>query len=200
MISAALYDLALALGERRGMAERRRALLAPVSGRVLEVGAGSGLNLEHYPAVDELVLTEPDDTMRTGLERRVARSRREARIVAASAESLPFPDASFDVVVSTMVLCTVGDPAAAIREIGRVLRPGGRLVFIEHVRSSSEGGARRQDLWARPWRFFGQGCRCNQPTVELLEEGPLRVDQLSTAAWDGMPRLVRPLVIGSARP
>ena len=199
MFSATLYDFALALGERRGMAERRHALLAPLSGRVLELGAGSGLNLEHYPAVDELVLTEPDDAMRARLERRVADSGRDARVVAAGAEALPFADAAFDFVVSTMVLCTVGDPVAALREVDRVLRPGGRLVFIEHVRSSSEPGARRQDLWARPWRICGQGCRCNQPTLELLVESPLHVDRVSSAIWTGMPRLVHPLVIGEAR-
>jgi ubiquinone/menaquinone biosynthesis C-methylase UbiE len=189
------YDLFLALGERRGMRARRRELLAGARGRVLELGAGTGLNLPHYPRDVHLVLTEPDPAMRRALERRV---RREATVLGASAEALPFADGSFDTVVSTMVLCTVGDVAAAVREVRRVLAPGGQLIFIEHVRASAPRLAAWQDRLAAPWRVLGQGCRCNQPTLELLEASGLRVEQATPARWRGMPAIVRPLVVGAA--
>ena len=187
-IGALLYDPFLWLGERRGMAARRRALLTGVSGRVLEVGAGTGLNLPFYDAGADVVLTEPDAAMRARLRRR------GVEVVDAPAEALPFADASFDVVVSTLVLCTCADPVAAIGELRRVLRPGGRLVFIEHVRADD---ARRQDRWARPWRVFAHGCRCNQPTLALLRaELDVRCE---FAPWRGMPSIVSPLAIGEAR-
>src|SRR3954470_11804976 len=150
-IEARIYDPFVALGERRGMASRRRALLALARGRVLELGAGTGLNLAHYPAeTGELVLTEPDSAMCARLARRVARSGRDATGGAARAEALPFPDGAFDTVVSTLVLCTVEDPDAAVREVRRVLAPGGRLLFVEHVRASAPRLARWQDRLSRP--------------------------------------------------
>jgi len=198
-LGARIYDPFLALGERRGMATWRAELLAQASGRVLELGAGTGLNLPHYTdAVQELVVSEPDAAMSRRLRRRVARAGSAAVVVAAPAERLPFDDASFDTVVSTMVLCTVTDARAAVREVRRVLRPDGRLLFIEHVRADSAQLARWQDRLARPWRVFAMGCRANQPTLELLAAGELRIDLAHTDRWRGMPAIVRPLAIGRA--
>ena len=198
-LQAGLYDPFLALAERRGMAARRGALLQWARGRVLEIGAGTGLNLAHYPAdLDELVLSEPEPRMRARLERRVARSGRPATVLGAPAETLPFADGAFDTIVSTLVLCTVADAPAAMRELRRVLAPGGRLLFIEHVRGGTRRLARRQDRLARPWRAFAQGCRCNQETLALLERQGLRVVELARADWRGMPSFVRPLVVGEA--
>ena len=197
--SARMYDPFLALGERRGMAARRGALLASARGRVLELGAGTGLNLAHYPAgLERLVLSEPDPAMRLRLERRLARSGRDATVVDAAAEALPFADGAFDTVVTTMVLCTVAEPRAALREARRVLAPDGRLVFAEHVRAESLRLARWQDRLAGAWGAFAQGCRCNQPTLQLLEQQGLDVVELDRARWRGMPAVVRPLVIGHA--
>jgi ubiquinone/menaquinone biosynthesis C-methylase UbiE len=199
-VFSALYDPLLWLGERGGMAKRRGELLRNASGRVLELGAGTGLNLNHYPeGLEDLVLTEPAAPMVSRLERRAKRSGRSCQVVAADAESLPFEDDSFDTVVSTLVLCTVNDPRPVIDEVSRVLRPGGRLLFLEHVRSESPRLARWQDRLERPWHAFAAGCHANRPTVELLRESPLDVDVVEHARWSWMPALVHPLAIGEAR-
>jgi ubiquinone/menaquinone biosynthesis C-methylase UbiE len=199
-VFSALYDPLLWIGERAGMAKRRGRLLRNARGRVLELGAGTGLNLSHYPeGLDDLILSEPASPMVSRLERRATRSGRSCQVVAATAESLPFEDDSFDTVVSTLVLCTVDDPRRAIAEIGRVLRPGGRLLFLEHVRSDSLRLARWQDRLQRPWHAFAAGCHANRATVELLRESPLEVDAVEHDRWSWMPALVHPLAIGEAR-
>jgi ubiquinone/menaquinone biosynthesis C-methylase UbiE len=197
-VGAVVYDPFLWLGERRGMRDRRRRLLAASTGRVLELGAGTGLNLEHYPStVTELVLSEPDLPMRRRLQHRVAGSARPVQISDASAEALPFPDASFDTVVSTMVLCTVPDPVAALAEVRRVLRPDGRLLFCEHVRADSPRLARWQRRLASPWAAFAQGCRCDRPLDDLIA-AELTVHRSDAERWRGMPSIVGPLVVGEA--
>jgi ubiquinone/menaquinone biosynthesis C-methylase UbiE len=199
-VFSAIYDPLLWVGERAGMAKRREDLLAGASGRVLELGAGTGLNLPYYPdGLDELVLTEPATPMVSRLERRAHRSGNSSRVIKASAESLPFEDDSFDTLVSTLVLCTVDDPDRVIAEVGRVLRPGGKLLFLEHVRSDSRRLAKWQDRLERPWHAFAAGCHANRPTVELLRESPLEVDAVENDRWSWMPALVHPLAIGEAR-
>ena len=196
---AALYDRLVAPSERAGLAERRRRLLGGARGRVLEVGAGTGLNVEHYPReVRELVLAEPDHAMRRRLEQRVVRAGRPAVVVEAAAERLPFPDASFDTVVATLVLCSVDEPPRALDELRRVLRPGGSLLFLEHVRADDPGLARWQERLARPWRFVSGGCRCNQATVSLIEAGPFRLEHVERSELPKAPALTRPLAIGRA--
>jgi ubiquinone/menaquinone biosynthesis C-methylase UbiE len=195
--SARIYDPVLTLGERRGLRARRAALLAGATGRVLEIGAGTGLNLTHYPASAQLTLTEPVAAMRRRLEQRVRRAGLGAEVLDAQAESLPFSDGAFDVVVSTLVLCTVDDPHAALREIGRVLRPGGQLLFIEHVRADGRARAWWQDRLARPWAAFAAGCRCNRSTTAMIAHH-FATTAADHAPWRGMPGIVRPLSIGSA--
>ena len=196
---AATYDPFLALGERRGMRKRRRRLLRGARGRVLEIGAGTGLNLAHYPgALDELLLTEPFEPMARRLESRLRRSAVRGRVLRAGSEALPVATDSIDTVVSTMVLCTVPDPEAALDEIRRVLRPDGRLLFCEHVRSDSNHRSRWQERLAGPWKAFADGCRCNQETLGMIER-TLRIDRLEREEWRGMPGLVQPLIVGEAR-
>jgi ubiquinone/menaquinone biosynthesis C-methylase UbiE len=178
------------------MKQHRRALLSQARGRVLEIGAGTGLNVPHYPSdLSELILTEPDSSMRRRLVRRV--NERPTVVVGAPAEALPVADASIDTVVSTLVLCTVGDPEAALREIRRVLRPGGQLLLIEHVLSDGRWRALLQRILRKPWSGFARGCRCDQPTAELLRASGFRVE-LRSARWRTMPPVVVPLVVGRA--
>ncbi|MET8796289.1 class I SAM-dependent methyltransferase [Nocardia sp. NPDC004568] len=198
-VFAALYDPLLWLGEKSGMADRRRDLLGRARGRTVELGSGTGLNLQYYPhGLDELTLTEPEAAMRIRLARRLGRGRDRARVVDASAERLPFTDGTVDTVVSTLVLCTVADPDAALREIERVLHPRGRLLFIEHVRSESPRLARWQDRLAGPWRRFAEGCHCNRATLQLIRARGLEVGEVQETSWRRMPPIVRPLVMGVA--
>jgi SAM-dependent methyltransferase len=193
-----IYDPILSLGEWAGMRRRRRELLGCAAGRTLELGSGTGLNLAHYPDdLEELILTEPDAAMRKRLERRLRRSGRSARVLDSPAERLALADNSIDTVVSTLVLCTVDAPDLALGELMRVLRPGGQLLFIEHVRAESPRLAFWQDRLAGPWRRFAVGCRCNRATVALMEACGLELE-VGEATWTGAPPIVRPLMVGRA--
>jgi len=197
-VFAAIYEPTLWIGERAGMCRHRRELLTQARGRTVEIGSGTGLNLVHYPDdLSELVLAEPEPSMRKRLERAVRRRERPARVIGARAEQLPFPDASVDTVVSTLVLCTVDAPDLALREIARVLRPDGQLLFIEHVRSDSAALARWQDRLVRAWKRFAEGCRCNRATLELMNACGFQLEA-RPAAWRAMPPIIRPLAIGRA--
>jgi ubiquinone/menaquinone biosynthesis C-methylase UbiE len=198
-VFARIYDPLLALGERRGLRERRRELLAHARGLTVEIGSGTGLNLSLYPpSVEELVLAEPDEAMRTRLARRIEQERSSVSVLDATAEALPFADGAVDTVVSTLVLCTVDSPRLALSEIARVLAPDGQLLFIEHVRASSRARAWWQDRLEAPWRGFAAGCRCNRPTLTAMAECGFEFD-VTEAAWRGAPPIVKPLVQGTAR-
>jgi ubiquinone/menaquinone biosynthesis C-methylase UbiE len=196
---AVIYDRSLKGTEDAGLREMRRETLRAARGRTIDLGAGTGVNLELFPdAVSELVLAEPDPHMAKRLRRRLAESSRRAEPVEASAEKLPFEDSSFDTAVFTLVLCTVPNPEAALAEAARVLKPGGRLLFVEHVRSEDPHLARWQDRLERPWRFFGYGCHCNRDTVANIEASPLTVDRVERGKLPKAPAFVRPLVRGTA--
>jgi len=196
---AAVYDPVLWAGELAGMRSRRRTLLALARGRTLELGSGTGLNVPHYPAdLEELILAEPAAAMRRRLRKALRRSDRSATIIDATGERLPVDDGSVDTVVATLVLCTVDRPGVVLDEIKRVLRPGGRLLFLEHVRADSAWLAAWQDRLERPWRRFAEGCRCNRETVALIEAAGFSVEHRSNGRWRAMPAIVRPIVLGSA--
>jgi SAM-dependent methyltransferase len=182
---AALYDPLVA---RDGRLRAARAdLLAGAEGRVLEIGAGTGLNLPHYPPGLDVTFTEPDPHMAKRLD---------GAVVAARAEELPFRDEAFDTVVSTLVLCSVGDLDRALREVRRVLRPGGRLLFLEHVRGPDGSRlARWQDRLAPVWRAVADGCNCNRDTVRAVRAV---FDSVEARELDLRPPLTRPVVAGAA--
>jgi ubiquinone/menaquinone biosynthesis C-methylase UbiE len=196
---AAIYDRGLKATEDAGLREMRRETLAQASGRTLDIGAGTGVNATLFPAaVSELVLVEPDPHMFKKLRAKLGQTGEGVSAIEAPAESLPFADDSADTVVFTLVLCTVPDPSAALSEAARVLRPGGKLLFVEHVRSRGPGLARWQDRLEVPWRFLGDGCHCNRDTVATIEASPFELEQVE---HDRLPKavpIVRPLARGSA--
>jgi ubiquinone/menaquinone biosynthesis C-methylase UbiE len=202
-IFAALYDRSLAGMERGGLAELRAQLLSAASGRTLELGAGTGLNLPHYPeAVTELVLAEPDPHMARRLRTRVADESspgRRIEVIDAPAEDLPFDDGSFETVVATLVFCTVEDPARAAAEARRVLQPGGALLFIEHVRSQRPGLARWQDRIERPWGWIAGGCHPNRSTDETLASAGFWMERVDRGTLDKALPPMRPRLVGVAR-
>jgi ubiquinone/menaquinone biosynthesis C-methylase UbiE len=196
---AAVYDRGLKATEEAGLREMRRELLAAASGRTVDVGAGTGANLGLFPpAVTELAFAEPDPHMIKRLRAKLSESGSTAKVVEAPAERLPFEDSSIDTVAFTLVLCTVPDQVAALAEASRVLKPGGKLLFLEHVRAKDAGLARWQDRLEKPWRFLADGCHCNRDTVATIEASPLTLEQVDRGSLPKSPPLVRPLVRGRA--
>lgn len=194
-----VYDRGFKATEEAGLREVRRQALAAASGRTVDIGAGTGANLPLFPpTVSELVLVEPDPHMLRKLRPRLGEASVPAEAIEAGAEALPFEDASFDTVVFTLVLCTVPDPTRSLAEAARVLKPGGKLLFVEHVRAEDPGLARWQDRLERPWRFLADGCHCNRDTASLIEAGQFEQLRLEHGELSKMPPLVRPLVHGSA--
>jgi ubiquinone/menaquinone biosynthesis C-methylase UbiE len=193
------YDFFFQAMERRGLRELRHDLLAQAEGRCLEIGAGSGLNLEHWPAEVQLVASEPFEPMARQLLQKVQSSRPATEVVVAAGESLPFPDGSFDTVALTLVLCTTPDPDAVLREVDRVLKPGGRFLFLEHVRARDGSLARWQDRLHAPWYVFGHGCHCNRDTPATLAASPLEVERGDLGEIPGAVALVKPMYKGVAR-
>ncbi|MGZ4257260.1 MAG: class I SAM-dependent methyltransferase [Gaiellaceae bacterium] len=197
-IFAACYDRCSAGSEKAGLSDLRRRVVGGATGRVLEVGGGTGANLPHYGSgVESLTITEPEPPMLSRLERRIGEEGTEADVVQAPAEHLPFEDGSFDTVVSTLVLCGVEDQSQALREARRVLKPGGRLLFIEHVRSEEPGVARWQDRLNGLNRFVSC-CDCNRDTLAAIEAEGFEVAELERTELPKAPPFVRPLIVGTA--
>jgi SAM-dependent methyltransferase len=197
-VFAAIYDRMMRRGEQGQMGRQRGELLVKADGRTLEIGAGTGANIPHYRnELGELILAEPFEPMRRRLERKLARTQLSARTLNAGAEAIPLEGESIDTVVSTLVLCTVDFPERALGEIHRVLRPGGQLLFIEHVRSRSPRLAHWQDRLETPWRHFGAGCRCNRDTLAAITAAGFSAEH-EERRWKGVPPIVAPMVIGRA--
>ena len=195
---ALTYDRQIAKTEQAGLHAFRERLLAGLTGDVLEIGGGTGANLPCYgPAVTSLTLTEPDPPMLRRLERAVREHRPSATVLRAPAEDLPFDDHTFDVAVSTLVLCGVDDQPRALRELRRVLRPGGQLVFIEHVRADDAATARLQDRMNWLNRLV-VCCDCNRPTLDSIRAVGFAVTQVEHTELPKAPPFVRPAVVGSA--
>lgn len=195
-IFAFVYPLTVRLGERT-VGPRRARLLATAQGTVVEIGTGTGVNFPYYPPGVEVTATEVEPGL-VRKARRAAARWPSIEVRAASADALPFSDGSIDTVVSTMVLCTVPDLAAALEEIRRVLRPHGRLLFLEHVRSDDPELAHKQDRGERRQMRLAAGCHPNRDTVAAIAAAGFELEPVERFALPG-PKLTRPGVSGAAR-
>ena len=164
----------------------RTRLLSPLSGRVVEIGAGNGLNFAHYPStVNQVLAIEPESRLRAEAVRAAAGSRVPVHVVSGRAEQLPLPDGGVDGAVLSLVLCSIEDRAAALAEIRRSLRPGGIVRFYEHVRSAQPVVARFQDGFAPVWKRLAGGCRFNQDAVAVLRAAGFVIADLDRFPFAG---------------
>lgn len=190
---AACYDPLMCWAERWLLRPIRQRVAGEARGRVLEVGAGTGANFPYYsPGVDRVVATEPDPFMLRRAIPRARAARAPMSLCRAAAEALPFREGSFDTVVVTLVLCSVSDQAQGLAEARRVLRPGGSLRFLEHVRGEGRLG-RLQDLLTPLWSRLGAGCRPNRRTEEAIRAAGFRLQEV-----EHRPGSLTPLIIGAA--
>lgn len=171
--------MVLAPAERLGVRDQRRRMMEGVTGRVIEVGAGTGINVPLYPeTADQVHAVEPDLHMLRKLASRARSSPVPLYLYRGDAHDLPFADETFDAAIITFALCTIPDPSRALEEAHRVVRNGGVLRFLEHVRSPNERTARWQDRVNPWWGKVSGGCRLNQPTVDILEATHWEIDDL----------------------
>ena len=192
-----LYDLLAARAEDRGLRDMRHQLVGGLEGEVLEVGAGTGLNLPEYERATRVVALEPDSSMAKRLPRRAAEAKVPVEVIAGSADAIPFPDDTFDAVVATFVLCSVQEPQAVLSELRRVLKPGGEFVLLEHVRG--EGGvARWQDRLTPLHRRLAGNCHLNRETRAAVAAAGFDATGVQPTRLPGTHKLVRPGIQGTA--
>ena len=174
---ARMYQRIAAAAEEAGAAEHRDRLLGGLSGRVVELGAGNGLNFGHYPpTVTEVVAVEPEPYLRARAEEAAAAVAVPVRVVDGTSTSIPLPDASVDAGVASLVLCSVPDQAAALAELRRVIRPGGELRFYEHVRAQDEGWARWQRRVDPVWTRLAGGCHLTRETERSIADAGVTIE------------------------
>ncbi|MGI5156575.1 class I SAM-dependent methyltransferase [Microbispora sp. CA-102843] len=189
--------------DRHGMTGQREALVAGLSGRVIEVGAGNGLNFAHYPpSVTGVLAVEPEPRLRAVARHAARGTRARIEVVGGLADRLPAADGEFDAAVVSFVLCSLPDPAAGLREIRRVLAPGGRLRFLEHVRAGLPGWSRAQDLLdATVWPCLTGGCHTGRDSVAAVEAAGFTVESLERFVFpDRVRSPISFCVRGEARP
>lgn len=191
---AATYDFLNQFGERRMLGPLRQRLVGAATGQVLELGAGTGANFAYYPPSATIMATEPDPFMLARAHKRAAELDSALALCQCPAEALPFADASFDMVVATLVFCSVQDPLRGLTEVRRVLKPTGTFRFIEHVRSDGLSG-RVQDMLTPIQQRLGAGCHLNRRTASSIEAAGLAIVELEQRR---LP--LTPLIIGVARP
>ena len=204
-LMAKVYDRIMHGAEGRHFADWRRDALKDVSGEVLEIGAGTGANLSVYgPGLSRLVLLEPDPHMRVQLGKKLmtttlAATGLQAELAEDAGECLPYEDASFDWVVSTLVLCSVANTAQVLSELHRVLRPGGKLAFVEHVLDSSDETNRRRQLrWQPLWGLFASHCQVTRDTALAISSAGFEMGSLEHSRMSLGPKIVRPVIRGYA--
>jgi ubiquinone/menaquinone biosynthesis C-methylase UbiE len=170
--------------ERMGQAEHRQAMLDGISGRVVELGAGNGINFRYYPAtVSEVVAVEPEPYLRERAEEAARGATTSVTVVDGLGGELPFDDASFDAAVTSLVLCSVPDQHHVLIDLVRVVRPGGELRFYEHVRAADPRRARVQDAITPVWRLMGGGCHPNRDTASAIEAAGFSIESCETVMF-----------------
>ena len=196
-LMAAIYDRFMAQTEAACLARWRAELLQNATGVVLDLGAGTGANVEHMPdSLERLVLCEPDRHM----QKRLRQKEPLVEIVSATAESLPFEDNSFDGVACMLVLCTVLDPAQALAEIARVLKPGGSLFFIEHVAASARPGRLRAQRFCEPvWKHLAGNCHLTRDTEASLRQAGFSLHGLQRESMRKALPILRSTIRGVAK-
>jgi SAM-dependent methyltransferase len=197
---AALYDRTMANSEAACLGEWRQQLLQNLSGRVLDFGSGTGVNLQYYANdLQELLLFEPDLHMQKMLQTKLTETQKKATLLPPESSIKEIPAASIDVVVSTLVLCTVPDQLASLAEIKTVLKPGGKLVFLEHV--ADEKGKIDpliQKAMGPIWNVVACGCQLRRHTEKNIQESGFKLDEINYGQMLKVPRWVRPIIYGVA--
>ena len=197
---AASYNLIMNNTERRCLGHWRRELLANAKGNVLEIGAGTGLNIPYYaPTTRQLTLSEPDQHMRKKLRLNIKKQNHSAQITAWPAEQITMPDNSYDTIVSTLVLCSVACQTNSLNEIKRLLKPGGQLIFMEHVISDNPSVLRWQKLLEPTWSLCAGDCRLTRDTKNAIESAGFQLETLTEAPMHGTPAFVSRTIRGIAR-
>ena len=199
---ARLYARMGTRAEEAGQAEHRDELLAGLHGRVVEVGAGNGLNFPHYPAtVEEVVAVEPEPYLRERAHEAAARAPVPVTVLDGTADALPLADRSVDAGVLSLVLCSVPDQASALAELRRVLRPGGGLRFYEHVRSERPKLARVQRAVDVVWPHVSGGCHTHRDTPRAIERAGFEIESCRRFRFRPCALLApaEPHVVGRAR-
>ncbi|MEU3708497.1 class I SAM-dependent methyltransferase [Streptomyces catenulae] len=200
---ARMYPRINAFAEAHGSLDHRRELLDGVRGRVVEIGAGTGANFRHYgPDVEQVIAVEPEPRLRALAEQSAKTGSAPVSVLPGRAEELPVDDGVADVVVASLVLCTIADVPAALAEAARVLKPTGELRFYEHVRSGRPGFLRWQRLLDPLWRLLGGGCHLTRDTVRAITDAGFTIEQVRHFEFliKGRAGLASPSVIGIARP
>lgn len=178
-IFSRLYDPVMEIPERLGLRRLRREVLRDVRGRVLELGVGTGRNVPLYPeGVDSLTGIDPDESMVEQAEERALRAPFPVRLLPVAAEELPFETASFDAVTGTLVFCTIPEPRRALREVHRVLAPGGAFRLLEHVRMDREPFASFQETLTPVWKHLAGGCHLDRDTLSAVREAGFEVERV----------------------
>ena len=200
-LMATVYDRFMRVSEEACLARWRGELLRDLSGEVLEVGAGTGVTLAHYPkTLARLVLCEPDPHMRRKLADKLAAALMKAELSDTAAEKLPFADASFDAVVSSLVLCSARDQGAALAEIARVLKRGGRLLFLEHVAADGKPERLKWQRRIEPvWKHLMGNCHLTRRTEAAIAAAGLRIERIERESIRKALPIVRPSIRGIAR-
>ncbi len=200
-LGAALYDFVMRKPEQAGLQTWRRELLEQAGSVVLEIGAGTGANLANYPEqVERLIALEPNPAMAERMDLEQFSGRGEVEVLQGFVGDIPLEDNSVDTVVTTLVLCSVPDVAAGLAELRRVLRPGGELLFLEHVASPDENLRKWQDRVDPLWYGLNGDCHLNRRTAEDIEAAGFEIVKCSRSRMPKAPALLAPTICGVAVP